>query len=324
MNYLLRRLGFYAIAAWASVTLNFLLPRLMPGDPASAVFANAQGRLDPQTIEAMRTAYGLSDDPLLIQYWSYLRGIARLDFGISTAFFPSPVLDVVRTGLSWTLLLGAVATIIAFVLGTLVGVISAWRRGGIVDSAIPPLALFIGSFPYFWLATFIVFYLGFRWEVLPSAYSYELGLSPAFTWTFISSVIWHLILPASTVVLVSLGGWILGMRNTMVSTLSEDYVALAEAKGLSQRRVMLRYAARNALLPNMTSFGMSLGFVLSGSLITESVFNYPGLGNQLVRAVRLLDFPLMQTLFLFITISVLAANLLVDLLYLRLDPRVRT
>jgi peptide/nickel transport system permease protein len=324
MNYILRRLGFYLVAAWASVTLNFLLPRLMPGDPASAVFASAQGRLDPETIAAMRKAYGLSDDPLLAQYWQYLQGIARLDFGISTAFFPTPVMEVVQTGLSWTLLLGLTATIIAFGLGTLIGVISAWRRGGIVDSAIPPLALFIGSFPYFWLATFIVFYLGFRWSILPEAYAYELGLSPAFSWAFISSVFVHLILPASTVVLVSLGGWILGMRNTMVSTLSEDYVSLAEAKGLSQRRVMLRYAARNALLPNMTSFGMSLGFVLSGSLITESVFNYPGLGNQLVRAVRLLDFPLMQTLFLFITLSVLAANLLVDILYLRLDPRVRT
>jgi peptide/nickel transport system permease protein len=324
MNYLLRRLGFYLVAAWASISLNFLLPRLMPGDPANAVFAGAQGRLDPSTIAAMREAYGLSDDPLLIQYWSYLKGIARLDFGISTAFFPTPVLDVVKTGLSWTLLLGVVATIIAFGLGSLIGVISAWRRGGVIDSAIPPLALFIGSFPYFWLATFIVFYLGFRWSILPEAYAYELGLSPEFSWNFVSSVIWHLILPASTVVLVSLGGWILGMRNTMVSTLSEDYVSLAEAKGLSQRRVMLRYAARNALLPNMTSFGMSLGFVLSGSLITESVFNYPGLGNQLVRAVRLLDFPLMQTLFLFITISVLVANLLVDLLYLRLDPRVRS
>lgn len=324
MSYLLRRLGFYAVAAWASITLNFLLPRLMPGDAATAVFASAQGRLDPQTIDAMRKAYGLSDDPLITQYFSYIGAIFTLDFGISTAFFPSPVLDVVKSGLGWTLLLGGVATIIAFLAGSLIGVISAWRRGGVVDSAIPPLALFIGSFPYFWLATFIVFYFGFRWSILPDAYAYELGLIPSFTWQFVSSVFWHLILPASTVVLVSVGGWILGMRNAMVSTLSEDYVSFAEAKGLSQRRVMLRYAARNALLPNMTSFGMSLGFVLSGSLITESVFNYPGLGNQLVRAVRLLDFPLMQTLFLFITISVLAANLLVDLLYLRLDPRVRT
>jgi peptide/nickel transport system permease protein len=324
MNYILRRLGFYLVAAWASITLNFLLPRLMPGDPADAVLAGAQGRLDPSAIAAMREAYGLSDDPMLIQYWAYLKGLARLDFGTSTAFFPSPVMDVVQTGMSWTLLLGGVATIIAFLLGSLIGVISAWRRGGIIDSAIPPLALFIGSFPYFWLATVIVFYIGFRWELLPEAYAYDLGLSPAFTWEFVWSVIRHLILPASTIVLVSLGGWMLGMRNTMVSTLSEDYVSLAEAKGLSQRRVMLRYAARNALLPNMTSFGMSLGFVLSGSLITESVFNYPGLGNQLVQSVNLRDFPLMQTLFLFITLSVLVANLIVDILYLRLDPRVRT
>ena len=324
MNYILRRLGFYAVALWASVTLNFLLPRLMPGDPASAVFASQQGRLDPSTIAAMRKAYGLSDDPLIIQYWSYLKGVATFNFGTSTAFFPTPVIDVVRTGIGWTLLLGATATVIAFIVGSLIGVVSAWRRGGIVDGVIPPVSLLVGSFPYFWLATFIVFFLGFRWNIFPSSYSYALGLSPGFSWHFLSSVLWHLILPATTVVIVSIGGWVLGMRNAMISTLSEDYVTFAEAKGLSPRRVMLRYAARNALLPNMTSFGMALGFVLSGSLITESVFNYPGLGNQLVRAVRLLDFPLMQTLFLFITVSVLVANLLVDILYLRLDPRVRS
>lgn len=324
MNYILRRLSFYLVALWASITLNFLLPRLMPGDPASAVFASQQGRLDPSTIDAMRKAYGLSSDPLIVQYWEYLKGIASFNFGTSTAFFPTPVIDVVKTGFGWTMLLGGTATIIAFVIGSLLGVISAWRRGGVVDTIIPPVALFIGSFPYFWLATFFVFYFGFRWNIFPSSYSYELGMRPGFTWDFLSSVAWHLILPAFTVVLVSIGGWILGMRNAMVSTLSEDYVTFAEAKGLSPRRVMLRYAARNALLPNMTSFGMALGFVLSGSLITEAVFNYPGLGNQLVRAVRLLDFPLMQTLFLFITVAVLAANLLVDILYLRLDPRVRT
>ena len=324
MNYILRRLGFYAVALWASVTLNFLLPRLMPGDPASAVFASQQGRLDPSTLAAMRKAYGLSDAPLVVQYWNYLKGVATLNFGISTAFFPTPVIDVVKTGIGWTLLLGGTATVIAFVLGSLIGVVSAWRRGGVVDSVVPPVSLLVGSFPYFWLAIFIVFYLGFRWNIFPSGYSYALGMQPAFSWPFIASVLWHLILPATTVVLVSIGGWMLGMRNAMVSTLSEDYVSFAEAKGLSPRRVMLRYAARNALLPNMTSFGMAIGFVLSGSLITESVFNYPGLGNQLVRAVRQLDFPLMQTLFLFITVSVLMANLLVDILYLRLDPRVRT
>lgn len=132
------------------------------------------------------------------------------------------------------------------------------------------------------------------------------------------------VLPAGTIVLVSIGGWLLGMRNMMITTLAEDYITMAEAKGLSQRRIMFTYAARNALLPNITAFGMALGFILSGALLTEIVFSYPGLGYQLLQAVRNLDYPLMQGLFLMITFAVLGANLLVDLLYVRLDPRVRT
>jgi peptide/nickel transport system permease protein len=148
-------------------------------------------------------------------------------------------------------------------------------------------------------------------------------MTPGWSWNFVQSTLYHLILPAFSILIVSIGGWVLGMRNTMISTLAEDYVTMAEAKGLSERRVMFAYAARNALLPNITAFGMALGFVLSGALLTEVVFSYPGLGYQLLNAVRGLDYPLMQGLFLMITFAVLAANLLVDVLYIRLDPRVR-
>lgn len=324
MRFILRRIGFYLIAAWASITLNFLLPRLMPGDPASAIFARAQGRMEPEAIEAMKRAYGLSDDPLPVQYINYLRATLSGDFGTSFTYFPSPVTDVIRTGLAWTLLLGLVSVIVAFAIGSFLGVMVGWRRGGLLDSILPPMLLFIGSFPYFWLATLALFMLGFQWDMFPLRHAYQAGLSPALEWEFISSVLRHLVLPAGTVLLVSIGGWALGMRNTMISTLAEDYVIMAEAKGLSQRRVMFAYAARNALLPNVTAFGMALGFVLSGALLTEVVFAYPGLGYQLLNAVRGLDYPLMQGLFLMITFAVLAANLLVDLLYVRLDPRVRT
>jgi peptide/nickel transport system permease protein len=148
-------------------------------------------------------------------------------------------------------------------------------------------------------------------------------LTPAWTWEFISSVGLHLVLPAGTILLVSIGGWMLGMRNTMIAVLAEDYITMAEAKGLPQNRIMFAYAARNALLPNVTAFGMALGFVISGALVTETVFAYPGLGNQLLTAVRNLDYPLMQGIFLMITFAVLLANLIVDVLYVRLDPRVR-
>ncbi|HRA48279.1 MAG TPA: ABC transporter permease [Thermomicrobiales bacterium] len=323
MQYLARRVGFYLIAAWASITLNFFLPRMMPGDPADIVFARAQGRMTPESLQAMKKAYGLSDAPLIVQYWDYIKAVLSGNLGTSFLYFPTPVSEVIGTGLRWTLLLGLTSVILAFIFGSLIGILGAWRRGGTLDSALPPLLLFIGSFPYFWLATIVLYLLAFRTDLFPIRHAYQDGMIPSWDWDFIKSVIYHLILPATTVLVVSIGGWVLGMRNAMISTLAEDYVTMAEAKGLSERRVMFAYAARNAVLPNVTAFGMALGFVLSGSLLTEVVFAYPGLGYQLLNAVRGLDYPLMQGLFLMITFAVLGANLLVDLLYIRLDPRVR-
>jgi peptide/nickel transport system permease protein len=323
MNYILRRLGFYALAAWASLTLNFFLPRMMPGDPASALIARMQGRLRPEQIDSVRQAYGLSDDPLWQQYADYLVNTARGDFGVSISYFPNGVLDVVQSGFTWTLLLGGVSLILSVLVGNVLGVIGAWRRNGAVDSLLPPLLMFIGAFPYFFLASVALFFLSFQWGWFPLRHAYTDGLAPTWSWEFIQSVLLHLVLPALSIIVVSVGGWMLGMRNTMISTLAEDYVTMAEAKGLSQRRVMFNYAARNALLPNLTAFGMALGFVISGALLTEIVFAYPGLGYQFLTAVNNLDYPLMQGLFLMITFAVLVANLIVDLLYVRLDPRVR-
>lgn len=323
MSFLFRRIGFYLLAAWASLTLNFFLPRLMPGDPAAAMFARFRGQAQPEQIEAMRKAFGLSDAPLIQQYGTYLTHALRGDFGISISSFPAPVIDVIATSLQWTLLLGLVATVLGFIIGTLLGVLGAWRRGGLADSVLPPLLLFVGSFPYFWLASLALFFLGFRWNLFPLRHAYSDYLTPAWSLEFLQSVATHLVLPAGTILLVSIGGWMLGMRNTMISVLAEDYITMAEAKGLSQGRIMFAYAARNALLPNVTAVGMALGFVISGALVTETVFAYPGLGYQLLTAVRNLDYPLMQGIFLMITFAVLIANLIVDLLYMRLDPRVR-
>jgi peptide/nickel transport system permease protein len=323
MDYVLRRLGFYALAAWASITFNFFLPRMMPGDPGDALAAQLQGRVPPETLAAMEQAYGISHDPLWQQYTDYLGNIFRGEMGVSTSNFPAPVIDVIQTALVWTLLLGGIALVISFVIGTVLGMIAAWRRGSWADSVLPPFLQLIGSFPYFWVAMLALFFLGFQWGAFPLRHAYNDDLSPEFSMTFISSVLTHLVLPAGTIILVSVGGWVLSMRNSMIATLSEDYVTMAEAKGLPQSRVMFLYAARNAMLPNLTQFGMALGFVIGGSLITEIVFAYPGLGYQLITAVQRLDYPLMQGIFLMITLAVLAANLVVDLLYVRLDPRVR-
>jgi peptide/nickel transport system permease protein len=168
-----------------------------------------------------------------------------------------------------------------------------------------------------------LFFLGFKLNWFPLRHAYSDRLMPAWNFEFIRSVLLHLVLPAGTILLVTVGGWMLGMRNTMIGVLSEDYITMAEAKGLPQRRIMFNYAARNALLPSITALGMSIGFIVGGQLLTEVVFSYPGLGYLFFKAVSNLDYPLMQGLFLMITFAVLCANLFIDLLYVRLDPRVR-
>jgi len=323
MKYLLRQIGLYLLAAWGSLTLNFILPRMMPGDPVTALIGRMHGRLNAVEIEAIRQAYGFTSGPLINQYFQYLSHALRGDFGISISAYPAKVSTVIATGFLWTLLLGAVTLIISFVIGTALGALIAWRRNGFLDSTLPGLTGFVGSFPYFWLAMVALYFLGFKLGWFPMSHAYSDFLTPGFNWEYISSVLYHMVLPGGTIILVSIGGWIMGMRSTMIAVLNEDYIIMAEAKGLSQRAVMFRYAMRNALLPNITQFGMSVGFILAGQLLTEMIFSYPGLGFYLVRSVTTLDYPLMQALFLMITLAVLAANLLVDILYVQLDPRVR-
>lgn len=322
MAYLLRRLGFYFLAAWFAITLNFFIPRLMPGDPASTMFARFQGQLDPEALGALKAAFGFVEEGSLIsQYFSYLTHLLQGDLGISISYFPTPVSSVIATGLIWTLGLTGISVLLSFTLGTLLGIWAAWNRQGLVDSYLPPLFTLLGAFPYFWLAMAALYVFGFELGYFPLSHAFGSDATPGFNWIFISDLFRHGFLPALTNVIAGLGGWILSMRNTMVTELGSEYVTMARAKGLSKNRIMLHYAARNALLPNVTGLGMALGFVLAGSLFTEIVFSYPGQGYLLVQAVRNQDYPLMQGLFLIITLAVLAANWFVDVVYVWLDPR---
>jgi peptide/nickel transport system permease protein len=320
---LLRRLGFYAIAGCVAVVLNFLIPRLMPGDPASVMFARLQGDMEPEAIEALRETFGLQDAPLHEQFGSYLWALLHGDLGVSVAFFPSPVIEVLGSGLMWTGFLAGGAVLIAFVLGTSLGALAAWKQGSWFDTIAPASLALLGAFPYFWLAMLAAWVLGFQLEWFPLRGAYGGHLEPGLSWPFIRSVISHAFLPALTLVTVSLGGWLLAMRNTMVGVLGDEYVRYAQARGLAKRRILIHYAARNALLPNIAGFGMALGFVLSGALLTEVVFSYPGTGQLLLTAVRSQDFALLQGLFLTITLAVLVANWLVDVVTVMLDPRTR-
>jgi peptide/nickel transport system permease protein len=189
---------------------------------------------------------------------------------------------------------------------------------------LPLLTMGIQSLPYFWVALLFLFVFGFKLNWFPMAHGYDAGLVPGFNWPFLSNMIYHSFLPGITILLGSLSGWLVGMRNNMINTLGEDYVVFAEAKGVNTTRLMFTYAARNAILPQLTSFAIAIGNVVSGSILTEQVFSYPGIGGQLTNGVLQEDFPLIQSSFLLIAVSVLVANLIVDLLYSRLDPRVRT
>nr|ACL11838.1 putative ABC-type dipeptide/oligopeptide transport systems, permease components [Arthrobacter globiformis] len=323
MRYVLRRFGSYLIAFWASLTLNFLLPKLVPGDPVGRMFNQISTTVTPDQVEQLRYLFGLDDAPLWQQYIRYIGNVFTGNLGLSISQFPTPVSAVIGAQIGWTVLLGGTALLIAFGLGNLLGIMAAWRHGGVLDSVLPPVLILVGSFPYFWLAMGALYLFAATLGWFPLGQAFTLGTTPEWSWSFVGDVLYHLVLPAATIVIVSIGGWVLGMRNTMIATTAEDYITMARAKGLRNGRIMYRYAARNAMLPALTSFGMALGFVVGGALLTEVVFSYPGLGYQLLRAVTTLDYPLMQGLFLTITAAVLITNFLVDIAYVRLDPRIR-
>jgi peptide/nickel transport system permease protein len=324
LSYLLRRLEFFLVTLWAALTLNFILPRLMPGNPAEAMLVRFHGRASPQAVKTLEVAFGLhTDQNIFQQYLQYLGNTLAGNFGTSVSFFPSSVGQVIMLALPWTIGLVGMATIIAFVLGTVVGMLSAWRRGGFLDSILPPTLIVVSAFPYFWIGLLLLLVFSITVNWFPLGFAYEINSSINLSWSFAGEVIWHGFLPAVTIVITSIGGWILTMRNTMITTLAEDYVKMARAKGLSPLRIMFMYAGRNAILPNLVGFAMSLGFVISGAILVEIVFNYPGLGFMLLQAVNNEDFALMQALFLLITVAVLVAVLGADFLTAWLDPRTR-
>ncbi len=324
MAHFLRRILFYLGALWVAATLDFLIPRLMPGDPVLALFARAQGKIDPKQIPDLRAAFGISNKPLWQQYFDYLNNMLHGNLGLSFSHYPSPVSEVIKGGIFWTIGLVGTTTILSFAIGTLLGIVAAWRRGGMLDRIMPPVMVFVQSLPYFFVALVFVYFIAFKLQWFPLDFGFSPDyLGAPFDINLFLDVIDHAILPASTILLVSLGGWMLGMRNMMLNTLGEDYVLMAEAKGLPERRIMLTYAARNAILPNITNLAIVLGFVVSGSILTEQVFSYPGIGSTLVEAVNQGDYPLVQALFLIIAIAVLIANFLADIAYAILDPRVR-
>ncbi len=322
MRIIIRRLAFYIATAILAVTVVFFIPRLMPGNPVEAVLAQLHGTVTPATIRSLELQYGLNDpEGLWGQYLTYWSHLLHGNLGVSTSYYPSTVTSVIRSGLPWTVGLVGVATVISFVLGTLLGILVAWRRGTWLDNLLPATTFFQAA-PYFFVAFLALDLFSTRLGWFPSGRAYGQLDFPSWNATYIGDVLNHAILPAATIVLCSAAGWIVGMRNVMVTTMDEDYVLVAMAKGLAKRRVVW-YAARNAILPSVSGFSLAIGFVVSGALLTEIVFSYPGLGWILLQAVGARDYPLLQGIFLIITFAVLLANLAADSVYVFLDPRTR-
>ncbi|MCO8273131.1 ABC transporter permease [Actinoplanes sp. TRM 88003] len=323
MKYFLQRIAFYLFTLWAAITLNFFIPRLVPGDPVQSLIAKFRGQLSTEAINSLYVLFGLDDDKgLWAQYIDYWQQLFRGDLGLSFTFFPSPVSQIISDALPWTVLLVGITTVISFLIGTGLGVFAGWRRGSWTDGLLP-VTTFFSSVPYFWLGIIAIYLLTGPDSFFPSSGGFDSALVPAWDQYFIPSALQHSLLPALTILISSVSGWILSMRNMMVTVSSEDYITVAHAKGLSERRVAVSYAARNALLPNISGFALSLGFIVGGTLLVEIVFSYPGVGFILLQALGAKDYPLMQGIFLVITIAVLVANLLADLAYLLLDPRTR-
>lgn len=327
-KFLLKRAGFYLITAWVAVTVNFIIPRAMPGDPAQTlalqITRQTGTQLTEEMLRAIRTLYGDPNMNILEQYWQYLSSIFTLDFGLSVSRYPVPVFELIAGALPWTLFLVGISTVVAWGVGTALGILVGYKPGSRLDTWLTPISQFFSSMPSFWVALIFLwmFALFLGWFPSSGGYNPNVPFQINNLW-FLLSVLEYGALPILTGVFVGFAGWLFSMRNMMVTTTSEDFVTLARAKGISERRVIFRYAARNAMLPNITGFAASIGGIIGGVVLTEIVFTYPGMGYLLFQAITTKDFPLMQAIFLMIVLAALLANFIADSLYVLLDPRTR-
>jgi len=322
-RFILNRAAFYLFTAWAAITINFFIPRMMKGDAVDSFMARSQGQLTPAAEKALRLMFGLdSSVPLWQQYLDYWGMLLRGDLGVSISTGMAPVSEAIASALPWTLGLVGVATVISFAIGTGAGAVIGWRRGSALDVLVP-VTTFLGTVPYFWFGLIFIAFFSSTLGWFPAGHAYEVGVEPGWNAEFIGQVLSHAALPVLTIVIASLGGWVLGMRNMMLTVLDEDYITVAQAKGMPNRRVLWKYAARNAVLPQIQSFALSLGFIVGGTIVMEMVFSYPGIGLLLLNATNAKDYALMQGIFLVLVMAVLVANIIADIVYAVLDPRTR-
>lgn len=323
-----KRIGFLALVIWAASTIVFFVPRLSPRNAIRERFAELarSGGFSPGDLETLITnmnqQFGL-DRPLLEQYWAYLGNIVRLDFGYSLNRYPSTVADIISQALPWTFGLLLVTTILSFVIGNLLGAISAWPRAPRwLRSFATPFVLLTGVPPVI-MGVLLLFFIGFRLKLLPLGGAYSVGIVPSFSFEFAFDMLRHQLLPALALILGSVGGWVLSMRGMGITIQGEDYVNFAEHKGLTGGRIFRDYYLRNTLLPQVTGLALALGTVITSAIIVEGLFGLPGLGTVLNNAIRSNDFPTIYGIVLFITIAIAVLMTVLEFVYPLLDPRVR-
>ncbi|HRW06186.1 MAG TPA: ABC transporter permease [Caldilineaceae bacterium] len=326
LSYFVRRIGMFFLVIFVAASFNFVIPRLAPGNPIGAITsrmsqASAGIENGQAMFEAYRKRFGL-DDPLYIQYAKYMWNTLRFDFGESLSAYPAEVWDIVGPAIGWSIGLIGTSVLLTFILGIVIGALLAWKGTPAMVKALLPITMFGGVLPYYLLAMLLLYLFAFTTRLLPMSGAFDSGLIKGFNWPFIKSVVSHSILPALSIILTSLGGWALTMRSLMINTIGEDYMLLAEAKGLPRRRILWWYAVRNVIPPQLAHLGIALGYVVSGAILVEIVFSYPGLGYQLYMSIVNSDYTVIQGITLILAVSVGLSVLIIDLIYPRLDPRV--
>jgi peptide/nickel transport system permease protein len=317
LSYLLKRIGLFFLVLWGAASLNFIIPRLSSADPirerlsAMAVQSGYVQTGVDDMVRAYQQKFGL-DQPLYLQYFRYLRDIFTFNFGYSLSLYPAKVLGLLT-----------VSTVIAFGVGTLFGALMAWPKAPKVVKSLASPFLTLSAIPHYLLGLILLYIFAFSLKKLPLYGGYPAGtvpnLSPSFMWTILQ----HSILPACSIVLVEMGFWALGMRSMMVTTEGEDYMLFAEARGLRSNFIFRNYALRNAMLPQYTSLALSIGRVVSGSLIVEIIFTYPGIGSLLYTAIKGSDYFVIYGVVFMVILTLGLATLVLDLVYPLLDPRIR-
>ncbi len=325
-GYLFRRLGIFVLTIWLAATVIWIIPRLAPGDPISAMvgrMAASAGFIEnaDAIIEGWQERFGLNE-PLFNQYLRYLWGCLRFDFGYSLASFPTQVSTLIGFALPWTIGLLLLAVTITFIFGNFVGAIMVWSHTPRIIKALIPFGLVFTSIPTILAALLLLYVFAFLLNAFPMRGAYALGVEPGLSWDFIWTVIYHGTLPALAIILVSFGYWALGMRGMMITVEGEDYIQLAKAKGLKPFHILYRYMVRNAILPQITAFALALGTLVSGQILVEYIFGYPGMGKLIYDAIITQDFAVIQGTSYIVILLTAIAVLIVDLAYPFIDPRI--